>query len=481
MIIRMSLTSLLLFGLMIFQDICKSAESNSAADALIADYANNTNLGPTLIDSASDCTWNRKYEDAERLYKAVNDKQPNTDWGIKSRLGLSRVGTLKLIEQKDYEEAYQRTNSMINEFKDEPETTIALFHIGQEFFWQRQFGEAREAFDRGVEMFPDSPAANEMRLWSAKTGCCVLIYGRRATDKEVVAAIDKMINDFQDDPGLPFAVYWVTKEYEWAKGTLLSRASWYDKPNSVYQQIMQKFSNTPFGQAAESDQKRLKHRMKIFDLIKKSDQKAIDNAIEKMTADLRGRSEVAGELYWIACGFEEHPDKEKLSKKIYERIVKDYPQSEEANSATLDIRRRAITDLINAGDAKEAEDLMDKFVVDFKGHPYAASCLWRVAIGYYKKAREANLEGDAEGAKISFRKATEIWEHILSSFPDSEIAPNVCYSLAVVNAQELQEYQKGIDYFKMVVNKWPKYEYAGQAQTFTVEYSNKLKSNINAK
>jgi hypothetical protein len=144
-----------------------------------------------------------------------------------------------------------------------------------------------------------------MKLWSAKTGLCVLIYSRRATDAEIITAIDKMINDFADEAGLPWAVYWVSKEYEWTKGTTLSRAQWYNAPNSVYRQIMQKFSDTPFGQQAELDQKRLNHRMKIFNLMKEQDSNAIDAAIEEMVADLNWSPETAGELYWIACGFEE--------------------------------------------------------------------------------------------------------------------------------------------------------------------------------
>jgi len=272
-------------------------EGDAAIDNIIADYNSNANLASTLVYTAGDYAWNRKYDGAQRLYRAVNDKQPNDNWGIKARLGLARMEVLNLIEQKEYENASQRIDSMIADFQNETDIAIALFHIGQELFWQRQFGEAKDAFDRGVEMFPDGPASNEMRLWSAKTACCVLIYGRRATNEEIISAIDKMINDFNDDPGLAGAVYWVSKEYEWTKGTSLSRGGWYDKPNSIYRQIMQKFSNTPYGQAAELDQKRLNHRMKIFNLMKEPNQNAVDSAIEEMVADLQDSPETAGELY----------------------------------------------------------------------------------------------------------------------------------------------------------------------------------------
>ena len=438
---------------------------NQAVDALISDYNKNLNSASTLVNTAGDYVWNRKYDGAQRLYQAVNDKEANSNWGVKAQLGLVRLEVLDLIGQKEYEEASQRIESIVTDFNDEPDIAIALFHIGQEFFWQRQFGEARDAFDRGVEMFPDSSAANEMRLWSAKTGCCVLIYGRRATNEEIIGAIDKMINDFNDDPGLAGAVYWVSKEYEWTKGTSLSRAGWYDKPNSVYQQIMQKFSDTPYGQQAELDQKRLNHRMKIFNLMKETDQNAIDNAIEEMVVDLQGRPEVAGELYWLACGFEEQPDREARSKEIYQRIVSDYPDTPEANSAVLDIRRRVITDLINAGDINGSETLMDEFITDFKENPYAGFCLSKVAIGYYKKGLGFKEKRKFKEAKEYFDRAEDVYQKIIMNNLEREKdAGSLYYYYAARTYQELWQWEKAIANFQKVVDKYPDFEYACGAQ-----------------
>jgi tetratricopeptide (TPR) repeat protein len=351
---------------------------------------------------------------------------------------------------------------MTNEFKDEPEVAVALFHIGQELFWQRQFGEARDVFDRGVELFPAGPAAEEMKLWSAKTACCVLIYSRRATDAEIVASIDKMLNDFNDDAGLPGAVYWLSKEYEWTKGTSLSRAAWYDKPNSVYQQLMQKFSDTPFGQQAELDQKRLNHRMKIFNLMKEPNQNAIDTAIEEMVVDLNGSTETAGELYWVACGFEEK-ENGPYAMRMYERIVRDYPGTPEANSATLDIRRRIITDLINAEDIEVSEALMDKFIADFNSHPYAGACLGRVAIGYYKKGYELREANDIDDAKRHFEQSAKTYERIITNNLTVVSDAPYFYFYAGANYLELKQRDKAIVCLQKVADDWPEFEHACSA------------------
>ena len=447
----------------------KWSEADAAVDKLIADYSGDADLPSSIASIADTYCWRRKYDGADRLYRVVLDKSPESVLAVKARLGISRVEILNLIGQKEYEDANQRIDSMIIEFKDEPDIAVALFHIGQELFWQRQFGEARDAFDRGVELYPNGPAAREMKLWSAKTGCCVLIYGRRATDAEVVAAIDKMLNDFNDDPGLPGAVYWLSKEYEWTKGTSLSRDGWYDKPNSVYQQIMQKFSDTPFGQQAELDQKRLNHRMKIFNLMKESDQNAIDVAIEEMVADLpfdsaQGRQEVAGELYWLACGFEEK-DNGPDAMRMYERIIKDYPDTPEANSAALDVRRRVITDLINAGYINGSEVLMDEFIADFNEHPNAGSCLGRVAIGYYKKGLGFKEKRKFKEAKEYFDRADDVFQKIIMNNLEKEKDVGALYyHYAARTYQELWQWEKAIANYQKVVDKYPDFEYACGAQ-----------------
>jgi outer membrane protein assembly factor BamD (BamD/ComL family) len=93
------------------------------------------------------------------------------------------------------------------------------------------------------------------------------------------------------------------------------------------------------------------------------------------------------------------------------------------------------------------------------------------------KARLTNLEGDIEGGKVFYRKAIEVWERLIREFPGSEVIPSIYYSSAVCYAQELGEYQKGIDCFQKVVNNWPNCEYAQQAQLLIVEYHNKMENN----
>jgi len=436
----------------------KLDDANAAVDKLIADYAKDANLASTVADAANQCAWDRKYSSSNRLYRAVVDKEPNNPMAVKARLGLARLNALTLIEEKKYSLAEQQVESMAVDFNTEPNLPETLFHIGKEFTWQHRYIEAKDAFARIVAKSLADSFSRDIRLWSARANVCSLI--SKATDTEVVAATDKLMSDFAGDAGLAEAVYWISKEYEWKKGTSINRTGWYDTPNSVYQKLMQEFSNTPYGQEAQWDQKRLAHRMKIFKLIQESNQAATDAAIETMITDLKGRPELSGELYWIACGYEEQQDKGTQAKQMYERIVTDCPGTDEADRAALDVRRRVFSDVLDSGDVNSAYTLLDNFIADFKQNLYAGDCLGRIVIGCYKKAAELKEQKQTEKAMQYREVSANIWERIQKENLQINSDLVYLYFYVAINYHEMGRWDDAIKYYQKVVDNWPEFEYA---------------------
>jgi len=444
--------------------------SEGTTDWLIADYAGDANLPAAISTIANTYCWRRMYDRSERLYRVILDKSPDSD---KARLGLARVEVLGLIGEKKFSLAQQQVNSMTVDFNDGPDLSAALFQIGQEFFWQRKYVEARDAFEKLAKKSTDDSLSQQARLWSARVNVCSLI--GKVKDAQVVAAIDKLISDFEGDAGLPDALFWISKEYEWSKGPAQDRTGWYDEPNSVYQRLVEQFKNTSYSQQSEWGQKRLAHRIKILKLIKEADQNEVDAAIENMVKDFAGRSEIAGELCWIAREYEMYPDKHELSKQMYERIIREYPDSVEANEARLDIPRANIQFLIGAGDINEANALTDEFVADFNEDPYAGSCLERIATQYYKTAlafKEPNRSATPqtcslaamEQAKQYFERAEGVWQRIIDKLPVRAGDTDNAYYFVAGCRQHLGRWEEALDYYQKVVADWPDYKYAGGAQ-----------------
>jgi tetratricopeptide (TPR) repeat protein len=434
------------------------ADAEATTSRMIADYADNTDLPVTLSVVADTYSWRKKFDKSGKLYAVIADKFPNSAVAAKARIAIVGVNALAFIDDKNYSLAQQQVDLMLADFNNQPDLPAMLFRIGQEFSWRHQYAEAKDAFDHTANKSSDTSLSQQAKLWSARANVCSLI--GKVRDTEVVASIDKLMSDFAGDAGLADAVYWISKEYEWKKGTSINRAGWYDTPNSVYQKLMQQFSDTPYGQQAEWDQKRLAHRMKIFKLMQEPNQSATDAAIETMVADLKSRPELAGELYWIACGYEEHPDKMPQAEQIYARIVKDCTGTDEADRAALDIQRRTICDLFDACDANAAKALLDKFVADFGQNPYSGTCLGRAVRGFYIASAEFRVKKQPEKAKQYCEIAANIWQRLPKDTLQKGIETTYLYFYVAINYHELGRWADAIDNYQKVLDDYPDFEHA---------------------
>ena len=435
-----------------------TTEAEATTASMIADYADNADLPVTLSVIADTYSWRKKFDKSEKLYAIIAEKFPNSTVASKARLAVVGVNALAFIEDKNYSLAQKQVELMIKDFNNQPELPAMLFRIGQEFSWQHRYTEAKDAFDYITDKSSNTSLSQQAKLWSARANVCSLI--GKAKDTEVVASIDKLMNDFASDAGLADTVYWISKEYEWKKGTSINRTGWYDTPNSVYQKLMQQFSDTPYGQQAEWDQKRLAHRMKIFKLMQEPNQAATDAAIETMATDLKDRPELAGELYWIACGYEEHPDKMPQAEQIYARIVKDCLGTDEADRAALDIQRRTICDLFDADDANTATTLLDKFVADFGQNPYSGTCLSRAVRGFYVAGAEFRDKNRPEKAKQYCEIAANIWQKLPKDTLQKGADSTYLYFYVAINYHELGRWADAIDNYQKVLDDYPDFEHS---------------------
>lgn len=435
-------------------DAGKLAETDAAVNKLAANYTDTTVLTINYYIIADSFAWRRMYDRANRLYQLVIDKSADSSLVIKARLGLARVEILGLIGEKKFSVAQEKLDLMIAYLDDEPNLPPALFQVGQEFIWQRRYSEAKDAFDH---ISPISELSQQAKLWSARSKVCSLI--GKSADSEVIEATDKLISDFEGEAGLPEAIYWISKEYEWKKSAGEDRAGWYDAPNSAFQRLVYKFSDTSYGQEAEWDQKRLKHRMNIFKLMKEADQNAVDAEIEKMVADLSGRPEVASELYWIAFGYEEINNQEK-AKRTYNRIIMNYPETPEADNAALDVRRLDIWKSFNDGDINQTSIQIDEFIDDFRSNPNINACLGSMAA----KCCLAAIYHDKNKATIYFHQGKVIWEKLMDKAPSPEVA------FYIGNAyKQMGDCNNAIPYLKRTIKEWPDYKLAWKADALLAD------------
>jgi tetratricopeptide (TPR) repeat protein len=198
--------------------------------------------------------------------------------------------------------------------------------------------------------------------------------------------------------------------------------------------------------------------MEIYNLIKDGNQNQVDATIESMVAEFRGRSELPGELYRIAYFYEEQPDKMPEAQQMYQRIVDNYPGTNEANRAIVDIRERAICDVLYAGDANTGMALLDKFVADFGQRSYVGEYMSKVMVSCWKEARNLTGRQQTEKAGLYHLTAADIWQRT----PKATLGPMEAEATfcAAMNYHEIGMWANAVENYQKVLDNHPDYEYA---------------------
>jgi len=445
--------------------------AEGATERIIADYAGNADLPTALLIVADTYSWRKMFDRARGLYGIIIEKFPDSPEAGHARLGVAGVEVLSLIEEKNFASAQQKVDSLVADFKDNENLPQMLFRIGQTFCWQRRYDESQNAFDRIIKDFPTSSLVPQARLWQAKANVCAIIRQTlpatdsnaiQATDEQVLAAVDAFLKDFETDAGLPEAMHWISQEYEWTKwapgGTDSENAKRYDVPNSVYQKLSQRFSQTYYGQRADWDSRRMAHRTKILTLMDKGDQIETDSAIEQMVTEFSGRPEVPGELCRIAIWYEQH-NKFVKAGEIYERIVAQFPDTNFAEESVQDVVRLATDANKSIGIDEAIGQLSARLKTRLGQTPQLASALCAVGGEYRRQAQiSEQVKGDLAGAKASLEKAVQIYSEVIKLAGDSE-------SAAKANLQsgnclcKLQRFSDALNCYKEIKSKWPAGEF----------------------
>jgi len=246
---------------------------------------------------------------------------------------------------------------------------------------RRNYSKAREYYER---MARENPAGNEGRqaaLSVARTD--VLSYIHNKKDDSALAALEKLISDFADDPALASSVYDVARRFERAKKVAEAK--------DIYARIIAEYPGT---EAAESARLSLA-KLDIYSLVKSGDYGAAE-AIERLSADFSGCPVLSEALYDIAIRCERAKDYE-LAGDIYDRILQQFPESVHAAKATLENPKTDIIESIRSGQGESAAAAIEKLKAEFSDSPYLNEALKQIAKQYewdndYEQA--ARLHGE---------------------------------------------------------------------------------------
>jgi len=196
--------------------------------------------------------------------------------------------------------------------------------------------------------------------------------------------------------------------------------------------------------------------------------------IAQLLADYSGQEYISSAIYTIPPHYRNLGEYDK-ARELYQCIIDRWPDSDSAVRAKVDMAVLDISSLICEGRNSEVLPAIDKLIADFNDYPGLPEAIFSVGEEYYSKARSLENEGLDEQAKGYYREALAVWERIIQELSASAAyTPRAYYCSAVVHSQELNEYNKGIEYYQHIVDNWPDYQYAWHAQYFVGMYYERL-------
>ncbi|MDH7600305.1 MAG: tetratricopeptide repeat protein [Sedimentisphaerales bacterium] len=352
------------------------------------------------------------------------------------------------IRSRDYVTGGKVVGSIIGRYGQDSRIGSAICQIADEYRAAGRHREAIELYQRVLEDYPGDSYA----MWS-QMGIAIsnIDLGKKDAAE---SAIEKLRRHYADHPSFYKAVRDIGDNYRYR--------DIHDKACDMYQIALSGLSG------AEAFWPKAGIAIASVHL---KDYQTAEALTEQIQTEFANHAQLPEAVCLIGGAYRSIGDYDK-ALDLYQLILKVWPRSEQALWAKAGIVRIAVA----LGDEAAAEEAMDNMTTDFKDHPALPAAVWATAEEYYNLAFQCEKEGLDTKAKEYFAKVISTGEAILKQWPESAPGQEVFHISAVCYGR-LHEYAKAIEYYQKVVDEWPDYEYAWQAQFMvarTYEYLKRL-------
>ncbi len=426
-----------------------SIGNDSAAEAayakLCADYSGQQHISRAVCLVADNYRRLGKHKKAQDIYRyalGLPSAKPDAEFTLWSQMGLA-ISSLNLGDEVAASQAIEKLRV---DFAKDNRIPIAICLIADEY---RKFGRHNEACELYQYVVGNHPNA-EHALWSqmglAISNICL------GDEDAAQKAVDRLRADFGKHPDLPEALYTIAGGY--------SNAKKFKGAEDVYKQLIEMFPDSPYAEKARFRAPKIH----IFYLIASGKFDEVQAAIDKFVADFLDNPDVPGIIYWFAKELELSKEYEK-AKSVYQQVAFDYPDNPHSIKAQLGASKIDALLFIESEQDTAAQKTLDNLIANFRDNPDLPEVILLIGEEYFNKALNGKGKPNLPEAKPEeyYRKALAVWERIVTELPKSAITPEAyffstrCYHL-------LGEYEKAIGCCKIIVDNWPHYQYAGDAQ-----------------
>jgi tetratricopeptide (TPR) repeat protein len=313
-----------------------------------------------------------------------------------------------LIQSGNLTEAHSQIEKLKSDYAQNSQLPCALYWIGRRYEWSNRTDEAKTVYQQVMRDYSGNEYAAKCSLSLARQNVLSLIIsGEYDSARD---AVDKLLTDFANEPALPETLYWVARRYGWSDR--------YEEEKNLYQKIIQDYPNDSFAYKARLGFARA--NVLSFILSQKFDQ--ADATIDELTADFADHPDLPDALYWIAEGYR-WAHRWEDAKDLYQKVVKNYPNSSAAGGARIGLAKVEVLALIAADNYAGAKKELHKLITTFVTNPDLPETLYWIAREY----EWIGMYEDANG----------VYEQILRKYPDGAFADKARLGTAAMTVRLL--------------------------------------------
>jgi TolA-binding protein len=403
-------------------DSKEETAAQAALDSLIADFNDHPDLPEALYEVAKKRYQDSgKYERANSIYEEITTHWPGSEYDLKSQRNL----VISYISMGETSQAREALDKLALEFDEDPGLAGALLSIAEIYRKSKKYEEAKSIYETVVTDYPGTERALKAQKKLA------IVYIDVGDDPNAQQAIDRLAQEFPGDPNLADALYDIAKRYEWVRGK-------YEQAEPIYQQIIQNFPDSSYAK-----EKLDLSRTYVIYLIESGNYSLAAEALTTLLAEFSQHPDLAWTLDGIAGRYEK-AKKYDEARSIYQKIVTDYNETDYAFTAQKKLAFLEIT----VGDDVAVQAAFDTLIADFNDHPQLPHTLLLISEQYFYRR--------------NYQRATELWELMLSKYPESSVISEILYPLATCY-ERLKDDPNAIKYFTKLIEQYPNGHYAYRA------------------
>ncbi|MHC4529605.1 MAG: tetratricopeptide repeat protein [Planctomycetota bacterium] len=389
------------------------------------------------LEQAQQYVKDADYQQAETVYKAILAADPNTDDAFAAQEKLT-VLYVTWGRHAQADAAYQR---LLADYSGLPGIAKAVDHVADEYRQAGNYKTARKFYRHIVANWPQAEHAAEAQRAVVLTS---MLLGEGA---EAEIAIEELLTKFEQHQNIATAVDHLADD--------LRELGKYSRARDLYQHVVSHWPQDERSIGAQGGVARAN--------ILLGAEGAAQKAIDRLTADFSTDPRLPKVLYEIAQEYEK-AKKFDEAQGVYQLVAEQHPETKYGMKGQLDAHKAGILSLVESQDDSEVQTALDGLVVDFAGHEYLPTVVYKIAVQYHVKAYSLRGKGFAyrDQAAECFEKAATIFDRVIEEFPGSDAAPRACSSGGDCY-RKVGRYEESIRCYQKVLDDHPDFEKAWKA------------------